>query len=83
MAKPIYKQISATVFGPEDYRIVAIDGYGIELKMKGDILMYQNMDKPGMLASVSGALAEQDINIASLSLGRTRKGSKCHYRRFG
>ena len=71
----IYKQVSATVFGPEDYRIVEIDGYGIELRLEGDILMYQNMDKPGMLASVSGALAKQDINIASLSLGRTEKGS--------
>ena len=28
-----------------------------------------------MLASVSGALAEQGINIAALSLGRSGKGS--------
>lgn len=70
-----YKSISATVFGKDDYRIVEIDGYGIELRLEGDILMYQNLDKPGMLASVSGALAKQNINIASLSLGRTQKGS--------
>lgn len=70
-----YKNISATVFGQNDYRIVEIDGYGIELRLEGDILMYQNVDKPGMLASVSSALAEQGINIASLSLGRTQKGS--------
>jgi D-3-phosphoglycerate dehydrogenase len=70
-----YKHISATVFGENDFRIVEIDGYGIELRLEGDILMYQNIDKPGMLAAVSGALAQQDINIASLSLGRTHKGS--------
>lgn len=69
-----YKKISATVFGDEDYRIVEINGYGIELRLEGDIIMYQNVDKPGMLAGVSGALAKQDINIASLSLGRTKKG---------
>ena len=69
-----YQKISATVFGEGDYRIVEIDGFGIELRLEGDIIMYQNVDKPGMLASVSGALAEQDINIASLSLGRTKKG---------
>jgi len=69
-----YQKISATVFGDEDYRIVEIDGYGIELRLEGDIIMYQNVDKPGMLAGVSGALAQQDINIASLSLGRTKKG---------
>ncbi|MDX1639086.1 MAG: phosphoglycerate dehydrogenase [Balneolaceae bacterium] len=71
-----YRKISASVFGDGDYRIVAIDGFGIELRLEGDILMYKNIDKPGMLAAVSGALAEQDINIASLSLGRTQKGSQ-------
>lgn len=71
-----YKKVSATVFGDNDFRIVEIDGYGIELRLEGDILMYQNLDKPGMLAAVSGALAKQDINIASLSLGRAKKGSK-------
>ena len=69
-----YRKISATVFGENDYRIVEIDGFGIELRLEGDIIMYQNVDKPGMLAGVSGALAQQDINIASLSLGRTKKG---------
>jgi len=69
-----YQQISATVFGDKDYRIVEIDGYGLELRLEGDIIMYQNVDKPGMLASVSSALANQDINIANLSLGRTQKG---------
>lgn len=69
-----YQTLSATVFGEDDYRIVEINGFGIELRLEGDIIMYQNVDKPGMLAGVSGALAKQDINIASLSLGRTKKG---------
>ena len=70
-----YSSISATVFGEGDYRIVEIDNYGIELRLEGDIILYQNVDKPGMLASVSGALAGKDINIAALSLGRSGKGS--------
>lgn len=69
-----YQKVSATVFGEDDYRIVEIDGFGIELRLEGDIIMYHNVDKPGMLASVSSALAEQNINIANLSLGRTKKG---------
>lgn len=71
-----YATISASVFSENDYRIVEIDGYGIELRLEGDIILYRNEDKPGMLASVSGALAEKDINIAALSLGRSEKGSK-------
>ncbi|MCW9707126.1 phosphoglycerate dehydrogenase [Fodinibius salsisoli] len=70
-----YQEISGSVFGDDDFRIVKIDGYGIELRLEGDIVMYQNEDKPGMLASVSSAMAKQDINIGSLSLGRTNKGS--------
>ena len=70
-----YRRISASVFGPGDYRIVEIDGYGIELRLEGDILMYQNQDKPGMLASVAGALASRNINIGALSLGRAGKGT--------
>ena len=70
-----YKKLSAAVFGPNDYRIVEIDGYGIELRLEGDILMYQNQDKPGMLASVAGSLAAKNINIGALSLGRASKGT--------
>ncbi|MCC5912783.1 MAG: phosphoglycerate dehydrogenase [Balneolaceae bacterium] len=70
-----YRKLSASVFGPDDYRIVEIDGFGIELRLEGDILMYQNQDRPGMLASVAGKLAAQDINIGALSLGREGKGT--------
>ncbi|MEQ9309623.1 MAG: phosphoglycerate dehydrogenase [Balneolaceae bacterium] len=70
-----YTTISAAVFGENDYRIVEIDNYGLELRLEGDIILYRNVDKPGMLASVSGALAKKDINIAALSLGRSEKGS--------
>ncbi|HYW36064.1 MAG TPA: phosphoglycerate dehydrogenase [Balneolaceae bacterium] len=70
-----FNKISAAVFGDGDYRIVQVDDFNIELRLEGEILLYTNIDRPGMLAAVSGALAEQDINIASLSLGRSHKGS--------
>jgi len=70
-----YQQISGAVFGPGDYRIVEIDGFNLELRMEGDILLYQNEDKPGMLASVAGALAKNQVNIGALSLGRESKGT--------
>lgn len=70
-----YKNISAAVFGHDDFRIVEIDGFAIEIRLEGDIILYRNVDKPGMLAAVSSALASEEINIAALSLGRTRKGS--------
>ncbi len=70
-----YKKISATLFGDGDYRIVDMDGFPIELQLKGDLIIYKNIDKPGMLAAVSGLLARNDVNIAALSLGRETKES--------
>lgn len=70
-----FNKFSAAVFGDGDYRIVGVDGFAIELQLKGEIILYTNIDRPGMLAAVSGALARQEVNIAALSLGRDHKGS--------
>ena len=68
--------ISGTVFGNEEIRIVMVDGYRIELKPEGSMLFYKNIDKPGMLATVSKVLADENINIAGLSLGRMESGKE-------
>jgi D-3-phosphoglycerate dehydrogenase len=70
------KTISGTVFGNEEIRIVMVDGYRIELKPEGSMLLYKNIDKPGMLATVSKVLADENINIAGLSLGRMELGKE-------
>ena len=67
-------KFSGTVFGNSDLRIVEINGYPVEFKPEGDILIYKNIDKPGMLASVSRELSLSNINIAGLSLGRKTEG---------
>lgn len=74
--KASYRKLSATPFGDNDYRIVSIDGFSIEITLEGEIIVYRNIDKPGMLAATSGALAERGINIASLSLGREIKDAQ-------
>jgi len=67
-------KLSGTVFGNNDLRIVEINDYLVEFKPEGNILIYKNIDKPGMLASVSKELSLSKINIASLSLGRKSEG---------
>ncbi|MEX0929884.1 MAG: phosphoglycerate dehydrogenase [Balneolales bacterium] len=71
-----YRKVSATVFGKDDFRIVDIDGYSIEIDLSGEIIIYRNVDKPGMLASASSLLADNQINIAALSLGRDQKTAR-------
>lgn len=68
--------ISGTVFGNNELRIVQINNYHLEIKPEGYLILYKNIDKPGMLASVGKILADADINIAGLSLGRVQKGKE-------
>jgi D-3-phosphoglycerate dehydrogenase len=65
---------SGTVFGNSELRIVEINDFPVEFKPEGSILIYLNIDKPGMLSTVSSKLAIENINIASLSLGRKTEG---------
>jgi len=53
-----------------------IDNYRLELKPEGSMLIYKNLDKPGMLASVGNILADENINIAGLSLARLVSGKE-------
>jgi D-3-phosphoglycerate dehydrogenase len=68
--------ISGTLFSGVDARITSVDGYDVELKAVGHIMLYRNQDRPGMLAKVGHVLASHEINIGSLSLGRTSPGAE-------
>ena len=70
------KKLGGTVFGNKEIRIVIIDSYHLELKPEGHMLFYSNIDKPGMLATVGKILADAEINIAGLSLGRLEAGKE-------
>lgn len=68
------RSVRGTVLGRDDVRLVGLDRFRFEAKPEGHLLLYQNVDRPGMLATVGGILAEAGINIASLALGRERPG---------
>ncbi len=68
------RSFSGTIFGNTLQRLVECDGYGLEVNPEGHVLLYKNVDKPGMLAQVGSKLAAAGINIAGLSLGRQKRG---------
>ncbi|MBE0556476.1 MAG: ACT domain-containing protein, partial [Proteobacteria bacterium] len=41
---------------------------------QGHLLLYKNLDRPGMLAAVGSILASEGINIGGLALGRLGPG---------
>jgi D-3-phosphoglycerate dehydrogenase len=62
--------ISATIFDDGVKRIVAIDGFDIEVALKGDMILFKNSDVPGVIGSIGSILGEHSVNIADFSLAR-------------
>ncbi len=70
------RKVAGTVYGASVIRLTTIDGFRFELNPEGYLLIYNNIDKPGMLARVGSILAEHNVNIGGVSLGRTAVGEK-------
>ncbi len=68
------REVVGTVFGHSTIRIIKLDGFRFEVRPEGTLLLYNNLDKPGMLARVSSLLAAHGVNIGGVSLGRTSMG---------
>ncbi len=64
--------LSGALFGQNDYRLVRIDDYLVEAIPEGHLLVLHNEDRPGVIARISGILAEAGVNIAMLNLSRRR-----------
>ncbi|MEM7028533.1 MAG: phosphoglycerate dehydrogenase [Chloroflexota bacterium] len=68
--------ISATIFQDNEPRIVQIDHYRIDLKPRGRILIIDSVDVPGVIGKMGSILGEDNVNIASMRLGRTKPGGQ-------
>jgi D-3-phosphoglycerate dehydrogenase len=62
--------ISATLFNDKESRIVQIDGYRVDVRPEGIILVIKNHDQPGFIGKVGTLLGQHDINIAIWRYGR-------------
>jgi len=62
--------ISATIFDDGVKRIVAIDGFDIEVALKGDMILFKNSDVPGVIGNIGSTLASNSVNISDFSLSR-------------
>ena len=66
--------ISATIFDDNVQRLVNINGFDIDVALRGDMIMFKNTDVPGVIGSVGSVLANNKVNIADFSLARNDKG---------
>ena len=54
-------------YGP---RVTSVDGFDVEFRARGRLLVTLHDDVPGVLARITGVLAEAQVNVAAVSLAR-------------
>ena len=69
-------EVGGTVFEPNKARIVYMNGFDMEIELKGNIIVFQNIDKPGVIGMVGAILGKYGINIADFRLGRKEKSKE-------
>ncbi|SDK22637.1 phosphoglycerate dehydrogenase [Sediminibacillus albus] len=68
------RRVSGTLlngFGP---RIVKVDNYSVDVTPAGHMVFIHHKDQPGAIGRVGSLLAQQDINIATMQVGRSNAG---------
>ncbi|MFB3892086.1 MAG: phosphoglycerate dehydrogenase [Phycisphaerae bacterium] len=63
-----------TIFGNKFPRIIALDGYRMEMKPEGHVAVIFNEDKPGVLGRYGTIFGNNNINIADLTFSRKKSG---------
>jgi L-serine dehydratase len=59
-------------------KIVRIDGIDVEFTVEYSTLIVKQLDKPGVVAHITQALSEQNVNIAFMRLFREDKGATAY-----
>ena len=69
--------VSGTVIGPKLHqKIVAINGYEVELEIAEHLVLMVYGDRPGIVAVYGKAFSEAGVNIAAMQIARQKKGGK-------
>lgn len=68
------RTVAATLFSQGEPRLVQIDGYRIDVRPEGTILITYSHDRPGFIGRVGTVLGELGINIATWRTGRNAPG---------
>lgn len=66
-------EIEGAAFGGNRLRVLAIDGYRMEMAPEGPLVLIFNDDRPGVIGLVGTIFGNRDINVADLFLSRLKK----------
>lgn len=66
----VTRSAKGTIFGNRFPRVISIDGYRMEMKPEGHILIIGNEDKPGVVGKYGSILGQAGVNIADMTFAR-------------
>lgn len=64
---------SGTIFGNRFPRVISIDGFHVELKPEGHVVIILNDDRPGVVGRYGRVFGDNNVNIADMTISRKRK----------
>jgi D-3-phosphoglycerate dehydrogenase / 2-oxoglutarate reductase len=70
------REVSGTIFGTKNPRIVKIDDFYLEAVPEGTILVIHNQDRPGVVGNVGTLLGKNSVNISRMQLGLVKGKEK-------
>ncbi|MPM76951.1 D-3-phosphoglycerate dehydrogenase [bioreactor metagenome] len=68
--------LAGTISTKGEGKLVEIAGYEVDVKPTEHMLFIQNKDVPGVIGQVGTFIGDQDINVATMQVGRKLKGDK-------
>ena len=64
--------VEGTVLHGTEPRLLALDNINVECPLEGHLVVFKNLDVPGVVGKIGTILGRRGINIANFSLGRER-----------
>ncbi|MEE9220490.1 MAG: ACT domain-containing protein, partial [candidate division NC10 bacterium] len=68
--------VAGTLFSRREPRVVRIDEFSLEAVPEGHLLVFSNLDVPGVIGKIGTLLGQNEVNIAGMNLGREKPGGK-------
>lgn len=66
--------VAGTLFHRQEPRIVEINQFQVEVVSEGQMLLIDNVDRPGVIGTVGQVLGSHHVNIARMQCARCERG---------
>lgn len=68
--------VQGSSIGGGDVIVTLIDDFAVEVDGEFPLLIIEHTDRPGVIAAVTGLIAEGGLNVAHMSVAREKRGAR-------